>query len=368
MKSNVKAALVPSLTMIGAVAACKTSADAEGLVAVPMLDTVPSATASSLDASADSSVAHRPAIEPHAPQGQSCTRDVHCIDALATAPTWPFAPPYDKCNPTPLGETGKFSPQETASKRADDPNTCCYIGFVGCTTRRGGGRGSMRNVRPVIGRPLRDDHGGEITGPVELDDENDERARFWLEGAALEHASVAEFARLSLVLMAHGAPADLLAETHRAALDEIRHAETCFAIAKKITGQTHAPGELDVARASTDVSIEALARWTLRDGCLGETAAALELERMARETTDEDVAVAIAGMARDEHRHAELAWRILEFAIDVDASAAWRAIDDEELFTRTPLEARVVRENVMPRLSALATRRSPREGGCAREA
>ncbi|HEY2365698.1 MAG TPA: hypothetical protein VGH87_04895, partial [Polyangiaceae bacterium] len=86
------------------------------------------------------------------------------------------------------------------------------------------------------------------------------------------------------------------------------------------------------------------------------------------ETTDEDVATAIAGMARDERRHAELAWRILEHAIDVDARAAWRAIDDEELFTRSPLEARVVREIVLPRLSALATRRSPREGGCAREA
>jgi hypothetical protein len=348
--------------MMGALAACKTSADAEGLVSVPMLDTVPSATSATLDAGTDASVAHRPTIEPRAPQGQSCTRDVHCIDALATTPTWPFSPPYDKCNPTPLGEAGKFSPQETMSKRADDPNTCCYIAFVGCSTR---GRASGRiHSRPVIGRPLRDDAGGEITGNVEMD----ERARFWLEGAALEHASVAEFARLSLVLMSHGAPPELLAETHRAALDEIAHAKTCCAIAGKITGKTHVVGEIDVARATMDASIEALARCTLRDGCLGETAAAMELEQIARETNDEDVSTAIATMARDERRHADLAWRILEFAIDEDPRAAWRAIDDEELFTRTPLEARVVRDVILPRLSALVTKRSPREGGCAREA
>ncbi len=360
MKSNVKAAIGTPIVM-GALAACKTSADAEGLVAVPMLESAPSTTAS-LDASVEASVAHRPTIEPHAPQGQSCTRDVHCVDALATAPTWPFAPPYDKCNPTPLGEAGKFSPQETSSKRTDDPGTCCYVTFVGCSTRRSGvGRG---NGRVMIGRPLRDDAGDAITGPVAMD----ERARFWLEGAAAEHASVAEFARLSLVLMAHGAPAELVAETHRAALDEIMHAETCFAIAGKITGKVHTPGDVDVTRASTNASIEALARCTLRDGCLGETAAAMELEALANETDDEDVAIAIAGMARDERRHAELAWRILELAIAKDAHAAWRALDEEELFTRTPLEGRVVREIVVPRLSALATRRPPREGGCAREA
>jgi hypothetical protein len=37
MKSNVKAALGPPLTMMGALAACKSSPDAEGLVSVPMM-------------------------------------------------------------------------------------------------------------------------------------------------------------------------------------------------------------------------------------------------------------------------------------------------------------------------------------------
>ena len=273
---------------------------------------------------------------------------MHCVDALATAPTWPFSPPYDKCNPTPLGEAGKFSPQETSAKRADDPSTCCYVAFVGCTTRRGGvGRGNGRgNGRIMIGRPLRDDAGAAITGPVTMD----ERARFWLEGAAAEHASVAEFARLSLVLMAHGAPAELLAETHRAALDEIAHAETCFAIAGRITGKTHAPGELDVARASTDASIEALARCTLRDGCLGETAAAMELEALANETDDEGVATAIAGMARRRARSRGA--RVERPRVrDRQRRSTPRGARSsaEELFTpKTPLEARVVRDVVLP--------------------
>ena len=364
MKSNVKAALGAPLTMIGAMAACKSSPEGEGLVAVPMLESAPSATATALDASVDSGVAHRPAIEPRQPQGQTCTRDVHCVDELATAPTWPYAPPYDKCNPNPLGETGKFSPQETTLHRSDEPSTCCYVAFVGCSTRRGGGvRGGGRG-RVMIGRPLRDAEGTAITGEIAMH----ARARFWLEGAAFEHASVAEFARLSLVLMAHGAPADLVAETHRAAIDEIAHAKTCFAIASQITGEAHAPGPLDVSRASADASIEALARCTLRDGCLGEAAAAMELDALAREVEDADTARAVDEMARDERRHAELAWRILSFAVEKDPRAAWRAIDEEELFTRTEIEARVVRELVLPRLSALAQRRSPREGGSALEA
>jgi hypothetical protein len=362
MKSNVKAALG-----IGGVfaVACRSSSDTDGLVVVPMLDTAPSSSAASLDASVEAGVAHRPTVEPRPPQGQTCKRDVQCIDSLATAPTWPYSPPYDKCNPAPLGEAGKFSPQETSSHRSDDPEACCYVTFTGCTARAraSGGRG---NGRVMIGRPLRDENGEAIVSDVEMD----ERARFWLEGAAAEHASVAEFARLSLVLMTMGAPPELLAETHRAALDEIAHAKTCFAIAGKITGITHSAGPLDVARAPRDASIEGLASCTLRDGCVGEAAAAMELEALASVEEDEDVATAIAGMAKDERRHAELAWSILEFAIDEDAHAAWRAIDAcvAKLEPNTAIEARVIRESVLPRLSALATQRPTHAGDCALEA
>src|SRR6185437_10769514 len=55
----------------------------------------------------------------------------------------------------------------------------------------------------------------------------DVRARFaaaWTADALAEHASIASFGRFALELMAVGAPADLVAAAHRAALDEVEHA------------------------------------------------------------------------------------------------------------------------------------------------
>ena len=52
MKSNVKAAL-------GMLVACKSSSDADGLVAVPMLETAPSTSAATLDASIDAPASAR---------------------------------------------------------------------------------------------------------------------------------------------------------------------------------------------------------------------------------------------------------------------------------------------------------------------
>lgn len=53
----------------------------------------------------------------------------------------------------------------------------------------------------------------------------------WAADAALEHSSIAAFAKLSLDLMAHGAPLDLVRAAHQAALEEIRHTEAACAMA-----------------------------------------------------------------------------------------------------------------------------------------
>ena len=57
----------------------------------------------------------------------------------------------------------------------------------------------------------------------------------WLVSARMEHASVAAFGQLSLHLAALGAPPELVARTHLAALDEVRHSQRC----------DHAPPALD---------------------------------------------------------------------------------------------------------------------------
>src|SRR5262245_889099 len=49
-------------------------------------------------------------------------------------------------------------------------------------------------------------------------------AAAWLRDAQMEHASIASFARFTLELLAVGAPAELVADSQRASLDEIEHA------------------------------------------------------------------------------------------------------------------------------------------------
>ncbi len=190
----------------------------------------------------------------------------------------------------------------------------------------------VRPYRPVIrGRALRDERGqllvadtcvarsswsrggdagrdGALTGTERL-----ELGARWTADAALEHASVAAFAQLSLSLLACGAPPELLVACHHAALDEIRHAELCYGLAARHTGEPLAPGALP-APAPPTTELVALACETLLDGCVGETTAALVARRGAESAVDPAVRRVLAVIADDEERHAELGWRILAWA------------------------------------------------------
>ena len=87
-------------------------------------------------------------------------------------------------------------------------------------------------------------------------------ARLWAESARGEHASVPAFSRLSLSLVALGAPAGLVEAALRAALDEIQHARLAFSLASTYAGEPVGPGplpELQTAPAVTSTSLAELA-------------------------------------------------------------------------------------------------------------
>ena len=141
-------------------------------------------------------------------------------------------------------------------------------------------------------------------------------AEEWARDALLEHASVAAFSRFSLELLAVGAPSDLVALAHEAALDEVRHARACFALASAYLGEQVEPAQFPFA-GSVEVSSDLadVAARAVREGCVGETlAAALAAEQAAR-ASDTAVRDVLAGIAEDEARHAELAWRTVAWAI-----------------------------------------------------
>jgi len=138
-------------------------------------------------------------------------------------------------------------------------------------------------------------------------------AKAWSEIAAAEHASIAAFAQLALDLLALGAPSDLVDATHEAARDEIRHARTGYAIALAFADATLGPGPL-VVPARPAIDLVTLATETFRDGCIGETIAALEMHEASKRAVPELEPV-LARIAEDESRHAELAWRIVAWAV-----------------------------------------------------
>lgn len=285
--------------------------------------------------------------------GGGCGFVVVCDDAPKTAPKDAAPKPYEKCAATiPTSMSGSdphrdgiFDVDQTMDRRARRPNVCCY-----------------KAPRALCGggRPLRSEDGFVVADPIARRDwmaslsleattpERERAERFLVDGAA-EHASVASFARASLQLLALGAPPDLIADVHRAALDEIEHARICYALAHRRGGPLVGPGPLAIDRAPFDTTLASFVNDTFLDGCVAETIAAID----ARERAMDGDAIerrALAQIADDEERHAELAWRMLAWAVrhDPTGKMALRAAM-ADLCKTDP----VVREIVIPCAEAL---------------
>lgn len=157
--------------------------------------------------------------------------------------------------------------------------------------------------------------------------EREALAAAWARDGMLEHASVAAFSRFSLELLAAGAPADLVEAAHRAALDEVRHARLCLSLAAEYAGAPVEPGLLPCGDAvQLAGGLPALAAAAAREGCVGETVAAiLAAEQLAR-AKDPAVRRALLVIAEDEARHAELSFRAVAWALRVGGEAVRVAV------------------------------------------
>jgi hypothetical protein len=157
-------------------------------------------------------------------------------------------------------------------------------------------------------------------------------ARRWTEIALMEHASVAAFARFALQLLAFGAPPALVMGASEAMADEVRHAEQAFALASHFAGAPVGPGSLPIEGALGDDELSAVVVNVVREGCCGETVAALAVEVAASGARDPELAARLSGVAADERRHAELAWAFVRWAMEGRpevGSLALAAAEDE---------------------------------------
>jgi len=142
-----------------------------------------------------------------------------------------------------------------------------------------------------------------------------ELAAHWAHLGQMEHASIAAFARFQLQLLSLGAPSNLVEACNRALADETAHTRACFALASSYGGVAVGPARLHIEHCFEDTSLSAIAKLVLREGCIGETAAALEALSAAEAASDPAVRRALTGIARDELRHAALAFEFLRWAL-----------------------------------------------------
>jgi hypothetical protein len=196
----------------------------------------------------------------------------------------------------------------------------CATGAGACAP--GAGR---RPEGLVVARPVRC---GDAIGAVLAD------------VARLEAASVHAFRRLGAELSSLRAPRSLVRAAERSARDEVRHARVMTRLARR-RGAVPAPVSLRNTRRRR--TVEAFAIENAVEGCVRECFGALVATRQASQARDPELARAMERIARDETRHAALAWEIarwVEPRLGPAARArARRAMGDALLALRHEVES-----------------------------
>lgn len=343
----------PTATAVGTETSTVTmTAPATSETVAPIGTSVASVTASSAAPTATASVATLPraywtpfepkvtstvpkvvAPLPSCPHGEFCIAEADAKgDTMAAAPFGKCAVSVD--DPTRAGGAGPskradFAAELTKRERANTTHkgACCYSWVIPCP----GGRPLLVDGMPRLApaKEIASNHRVVSKQEAQLSacfarlspEHRAFLAEHYTREARYEHASVAAFSRVSLSLLAHGAPGELVAETHRAAIDEVAHAERMFLIASAALGYEIGPGSLDLAGAlGGGTSLADLASEALREGAFGELAAAMVLREEAA-VAPEPVRALVSATADDEERHVELAWRTVAWALERGGNA-----------------------------------------------
>jgi hypothetical protein len=155
-------------------------------------------------------------------------------------------------------------------------------------------------------------------------DEGTRRAleALWLHDAQKEHASVPAFSRISWMLAAVGAPAELIEWSHRAALEEIEHTRLCFALAAGYGGRSYTvqpmPELLDGGLDLKGSPLGVLAAESLCDGCQLEDFNADVAAECAQGCEEPATRAVLERIAREERTHADFSWALVAWLLERD--------------------------------------------------
>ncbi len=262
-----------------------------------------------------------------------------------------FSPNGSGCAPG-VWDSHCTTPQDTCASDADCVSPPCMWNDQtmnwSCSNIACGRPFYVEDEAVTAGDAARDDWRALLAAPATPTELHARLAAYWTRIALCEHASVASFARFILQLLAVGAPADLVLGAQRALADEVEHARVCFALASLYQGTGVGPGPLPAATAvDAATDLESIVAAVIREACVGETLSALEVREAAARAVDPSLARALATIADDEQRHAELGWRFVRWALprlDADArarvDASFNAAIDEAARTADALADR----------------------------
>jgi hypothetical protein len=250
-----------------------------------------------------------------------------------------------------------FSPADECRSRADCGfgNCAFYQGFRACDDSVCGRPFLVENsarVAPVVA-------GGEWCGSSRVaphvdhltSQERASLARHWTRMGQMEHASIAAFARFSMQLLSLGAPPALVEACTRALADETAHTRLCFELASAYAGRAIGPGRLAIDGSLAVTSLIDVVQLVIAEGCLGETVAAFEAREAAEAAADPVIRAAYTRIARDEQRHAELAFQFIRWALERDRASVRDCI--QAALHTAEARADVLRAVVEPCFAAL---------------
>jgi hypothetical protein len=199
------------------------------------------------------------------------------------------------------------------------------LGFVPFLISMGGSWGRPLRIRGRVMHPELKGGSDWTLGAMPSCTGLDEDTRtaleaLWLHDAQKEHASVPAFARVTWMLTAVGAPAELVERTLTAAQEEVAHTRLCFALAAGYGGRSHTVDAMPdlVLGGALDVRgdvFEHLAMESLKDGCLLEDYNADVAAECATQCDEPVTRRVLDQIAREERSHAELSWSILAWCI-----------------------------------------------------
>lgn len=136
----------------------------------------------------------------------------------------------------------------------------------------------------------------------------------WLHRASCEHASVASFSIHSVELIHLGAPCNIVEKVHKAALDEIKHAELCYTIASQYSqlkiedAGPYGPSEIQYESITPSTDPKSIFICTLKEACINETISAVEAYQCYVNAIDPVIKDVLYEITKDELGHADLGW------------------------------------------------------------